>query len=114
MAAATTVNSWVRRERESNNGHAASQAQDREPLNQVVDTLATVSTATGEVPKWIEILAIEPSHEDIARRAYQLYEEGGGRPGHDQDDWFRAERELRQELRDLADRTVVGESCAVA
>jgi hypothetical protein len=63
---------------------------------------------------WIETLAIEPSHEDIARRAYQLYEERDGGHGHDQDDWFQAERELRGGLHDLADRMLLGESYAVA
>jgi len=64
--------------------------KDREPPNHVAGTLATVPPATGEVPNWIETLAIEPSHEDIARRAYQLYEERGRGHGHDQDDWFQA------------------------
>ena len=88
--------------------------KDRELPNHVAGTLATVPTATGEVPNWIETLGIEPSHEDIARRAYQLYEEHGRRHGHDQDDWFQAERERRHALHDLADRIVVGESYAVA
>ena len=88
--------------------------KDRSPLNQVASTLATVPSATREVPQWMEALAIEPTHEDIARRAHQLYEEGGRRDGHDQDDWFRAEGELRQALHDLADRMLIGESYAVA
>ena len=33
--------------------------------------------------------------EDIARRAYELYEQRGGAHGHDVDDWLQAERELR-------------------
>jgi hypothetical protein len=37
----------------------------------------------------------EPPHDDIARRAYELHERRGGRHGHDWDDWFEAERELR-------------------
>jgi hypothetical protein len=36
-----------------------------------------------------------PTHEDIARRAYELYEQRGSEGGHDLGDWFRAERELR-------------------
>jgi Protein of unknown function (DUF2934) len=32
---------------------------------------------------------------DIARRAYELYEQRGGEHGHDVDDWLQAERELR-------------------
>lgn len=38
-----------------------------------------------------------PSEEDIRRRAYELYQQRGGEPGHEQEDWDRAERELRSE-----------------
>ena len=33
--------------------------------------------------------------DDIARRAYEHYEERGRQPGHEMDDWLQAERELR-------------------
>jgi hypothetical protein len=69
--------------------------KDREPLNQI-GTLATVPTATGDRPNAVERLAIEPTHKDIARRAYQLYERRGREHGRDWEDWFQAERELRQ------------------
>jgi DUF2934 family protein len=36
------------------------------------------------------------STADIALRAYELFEQRGGGHGQDWDDWFRAERELRQ------------------
>jgi hypothetical protein len=36
----------------------------------------------------------QPSREDIAARAYQIYLERGGINGNDQDDWLQAEREL--------------------
>ncbi len=39
--------------------------------------------------------AREIDREEIARRAYQRYEQRGREPGHDQEDWFDAERELR-------------------
>jgi hypothetical protein len=32
--------------------------------------------------------------EDVADRAYELWQRRGGGPGHDQDDWFEAERQL--------------------
>jgi DUF2934 family protein len=68
--------------------------RDREPLNQI-GTLATVPTATGDIPNPVENLASrEPTHEDIARRAYQLYEERGGEHGNDWEDWFQAECQL--------------------
>ena len=37
-----------------------------------------------------------PTREDIARRAYEIYLERGGAPGHELEDWTRAERELTQ------------------
>ena len=38
---------------------------------------------------------VEPSYDNIARRAYHLYEERGREHGHDQGDWFQTECELR-------------------
>lgn len=70
--------------------------RDREPLTGIAGTPATVPAATGEMPNQVESLASEPTHEDIARRAYQLFEDRGGDHGHDWEDWLRAERELRQ------------------
>lgn len=35
------------------------------------------------------------SHEEVARLAHRLWAERGGQHGHDMDDWFRAEQELR-------------------
>ncbi len=39
---------------------------------------------------------LEPSAEDISRRAYELYLGRNGRPGDPAADWLQAERELRQ------------------
>lgn len=33
-------------------------------------------------------------NERIAKRAYELYEQRGGRPGADLEDWLQAEREI--------------------
>ncbi len=38
----------------------------------------------------------EPARDEVARRAYFRFLQRGGEPGHDQEDWFEAERELRQ------------------
>ncbi len=35
----------------------------------------------------------EPNHDEIRRRAYEIYLEGGSLPGRELDDWLRAERE---------------------
>jgi Protein of unknown function (DUF2934) len=42
--------------------------------------------------------------EAIARRAYELYQARGGTHGADVDDWLQAERELRGERQQYADR----------
>ena len=38
---------------------------------------------------------VDVTDADIARRAYDLFEQRGSRDGHDVDDWLEAERELR-------------------
>jgi monoterpene epsilon-lactone hydrolase len=42
--------------------------------------------------------ARRPSREEIAQRAYQLWEERGRPHGSDEEDWHRAERELRRQF----------------
>jgi len=37
-----------------------------------------------------------PGHEEIRRRAYEIYLERDGLPGDELDDWLRAERELQK------------------
>ncbi len=51
---------------------------------------------TDHIPNLIESLGITLTQDDVARRAYQLYEQRGGEHGHDWDEWFQAEREVRQ------------------
>jgi hypothetical protein len=38
-----------------------------------------------------------PSHEEIAERAFRLFEARGGGAGHDLDDWLQAEQQLLHE-----------------
>ena len=66
---------------------------DREQLNQNPDTPAGEATATGNAPRSVE-RASGPTHDEIARRAYQLFEERNREGGREWEDWFRAEREL--------------------
>jgi hypothetical protein len=42
------------------------------------------------------------TEEDIAKRAYALYEARGREDGHDVDDWLQAEREILEEKNGLA------------
>ena len=108
MAAATIGNSWVTRNKDRM-PTPRRRRKDRDPLDQIAGTLATVPTAMGDIPSAVESLAIEPTHEDIARRAYQLYEERGGEHGRDLEDWFQAELELRQFLRDVVGKILAAE-----
>ncbi len=64
--------------------------------HQDVETQATsdrqeeaVKTSTGDSPRLPEIRI----------RAYEIYMERGGQPGHDVDDWIQAERELESKVR---------------
>jgi hypothetical protein len=36
-----------------------------------------------------------PSHDEIARRAYELWEERGRAHGSDEEDWYLAEQQLQ-------------------
>jgi hypothetical protein len=83
--------------------------KDREVLTPVFGTSAIVPNATGDGANGPDTLPIEPTHDDIARRAYQLYEQRGGVHGHDLQDWFEAERELRQFLADVVSRILIAE-----
>jgi hypothetical protein len=42
-----------------------------------------------------EPMKMEPSHDAISKRAFELFESRGGFEGSDMNDWFMAERELR-------------------
>ncbi|MGE3509633.1 MAG: DUF2934 domain-containing protein, partial [Vicinamibacterales bacterium] len=43
----------------------------------------------------LEMRVRRPSQEEIARRAYEIFEHRGRVHGYDLDDWLQAERELR-------------------
>jgi hypothetical protein len=47
------------------------------------------------VPDNSNFTAPRPTPEEIAVRAHQIFEERGGIPGFDFDDWLQAERELK-------------------
>lgn len=44
--------------------------------------------------------SLAPTHEQIARRAYELYLERGERPGDAREDWLKAESELSEKVPD--------------
>lgn len=66
------------------------------------------------MPQPFDSRPIELSHEEIACRAHQLYEARGGADGRDLQDWFQAERDLRQFFRDAAEQVLIGEGLYAA
>ena len=74
---------------------AVSRAAITRHATRTAERRATTSeaTATGNAASSVERLASGPTHEELERRAYQLFEERGREPGHEWEDWFRAERE---------------------
>ena len=57
---------------------------------------AAVTTAADRARKAVTDGAANVTEHDIARRAYDLYLGRGCENGHDVEDWFTAERELRR------------------
>ena len=48
-----------------------------------------------------------PDPQEVARRAYERFQLRGGEYGHDQDDWFEAEREIAEWPRDQVSLSLV-------
>jgi DUF2934 family protein len=59
------------------------------------DTIAADPDATRLEPREDEEPRDAPTQEEIRARAYHLYLERGGTDGMHEDDWYRAEQELR-------------------
>jgi len=52
-----------------------------------------------DVPREIKATKEQfPTHDEIKKRAYELYLKHGDQPGHDIEDWLTAEQQLQQEL----------------
>ena len=64
------------------------------PINKQVLTMPEV----GSVPTVRKTSPVSSSSVDLAaqirERAYQLYQERGNTPGHENEDWLKAEREV--------------------
>ena len=65
-----------------------SKAQEQPKLNKVVIVAPQASAAkTAALPKVCV-------HIQVRERAFEIFEKRGSRHGHDQQDWFRAERQV--------------------
>ena len=54
-----------------------------------------IAAAKAALGKPVKTEKAVPSHEEITVRAYEIWLATGQQPGHDQEHWFQAERELR-------------------
>ncbi len=59
------------------------------PVNPNANATAQVAKTPAAAPA-----SRAPSSDAVAARAYEIWRESGGAHGHDQADWFQAEREL--------------------
>jgi hypothetical protein len=58
--------------------------------------MSKVKRSTAEKNVENEVVSVVPEDE-IAQRAYELYLARGGQHGHDLEDWFEAEKQLRED-----------------
>lgn len=59
----------------------------------------TSQMASGMTQPTNQMAGVQPSHEQIARRAYEIFLERGGSHGNAAEDWIQAERELSLQRR---------------
>ena len=79
--------------RSTKNQEAGAAVEDREPP--AAETSRRNSRpAAHEAPRENETPSASPTYDDIARRAYELYQQRGATDGQEWDDWLRAETEL--------------------
>lgn len=45
--------------------------------------------------KTSKTVKVAPTHEEIAKRSYEIYLARGGEAGHEEQDWLQAEAELK-------------------
>jgi hypothetical protein len=54
--------------------------------------------------KQLEQPDLRPTHEEIAQRAYALFEKSGRQPGHEMENWLEAESQLLAAMKTKVDR----------
>jgi hypothetical protein len=65
---------------------------EKKAAKKVAKKATSAKKATGPKKAASSAKKRAPSHAEIARRAYEIHEREGG---HDEENWLRAERELR-------------------
>ena len=62
----------------------------------VAETEGELESTTPSSQSTTTAYGSEPTTEQIAQRAYEIYQARGGTEGQDVEDWLQAERELRR------------------
>jgi len=72
-------------------------------------TTGTLELQANTVPSHRDRISTHstPNHDEIKRRAYEIYLERGGLPGQELEDWFQAEREIESAAHFM--RATIGE-----
>ena len=73
---------------------ATGNRRDRMEKEEPSEATSGISKQNGEFYRDAGVLA--PTHEAVARRAYELYLARGRSEGHDREDWLEAERQLSE------------------
>ena len=75
----------------------ASKARSTKAESSAPPATGTHKNVAVPAPSEVKAAAVvrEPSHQDIARRAFELFQARGGYEGGAINDWLRAEQELR-------------------
>jgi hypothetical protein len=55
----------------------------------------------------------QPNHQEISRRAYEIYQKRGGESGHDVEDWLQATSELTHEMSEVPSNVERGRATEV-
>ena len=72
-------------------------AKAKTPATPTNKQVLTMPEAGSVLPRKASPVSVAPSTDlatQIRERAYQLYQERGSAPGHENEDWFKAEREV--------------------
>jgi len=92
----TDTQTWFHRSEQSSQRRREMRMSSKSKEHQNVESQVT-SAPQGEA---VNISAPDsPRLEAIRIRAYEIYIERGGQPGHDLDDWLQGERELEPKVR---------------
>jgi hypothetical protein len=92
----TKGRSTTKKSTASSDGSAAEAQKEKSPRRQTrAKSEGTTAKKTTASRKGRGGAKAEPTHEEVSRRAYEIYEARGGQHGRSEEDWAEAERQLR-------------------